>query len=130
MQPRHKDCLPQARGFRTGQNTIHQIFTLSVKIIFQECTEHGGTECPTTHKRVSEPTGFKIASSGDCRNSQLWCASKFGTQLGGSLAPKRVSKPMVFSMASSGDFQNSQLWCASNFGTYLGVSEVHGTNLD
>ena len=29
VQPRHRDCLPQARGFRTGKNTIHQIFILS-----------------------------------------------------------------------------------------------------
>ena len=42
--------------------------------------------------------GFKIASSGDSQNSQLWCTSNFGTRLGGSLAPKRVSKPMVFKM--------------------------------
>ena len=32
--------------------------------------------------------GFKIASSGDCQNSQFWCTSNFGTRLGGSLAPK------------------------------------------
>ena len=30
VQPRHRDCLPQARGFKTGKNTIHQIFTLSI----------------------------------------------------------------------------------------------------
>ena len=29
VQPRHRDCRPQASGFRTGKNTIHQIFTLS-----------------------------------------------------------------------------------------------------
>ena len=61
----------------------------------------------TTHKRISKPMGFKIASSGDCQNSQVGCASNFGARLGGSLAPKRVSKPMVFKIASSGDFQNS-----------------------
>ena len=73
-------------------------------------------------KRVSRPMGFKIASSGDCQNSQLWCTSNFGTWLGGSLPPKRVSKPMVFKIASSGVFQNLQFWCTSNFLTRLGVS--------
>ena len=29
--PRHLDCLPQARGFRTGKNTTHQKFTLPRK---------------------------------------------------------------------------------------------------
>ena len=32
VQPRHRNCLPQARGVRTGKNTIHQIYTLSRKI--------------------------------------------------------------------------------------------------
>ena len=64
----------------------------------------------TTHKRVSKPMGFKIASSGDCQNSQFWCTSNFGTRFGGSLAPKRVSKPTVFKMAGSGTFK------ARNFG--------------
>ena len=31
IQPRHLDCLPQARGFRTGKNTIHQAVTLPMK---------------------------------------------------------------------------------------------------
>ena len=29
VQPGHLDCLPQVRGFRTGKNTIHQVFTVS-----------------------------------------------------------------------------------------------------
>ena len=53
--------------------------------------------------------GFKIASSGDCQNSQFWCTINFGTRLGGFLAPKSVSKPMVCKMASSGDLAKSGL---------------------
>ena len=32
VQPRHRDRLPQARGFRTGKKTIHQIFTIDTEI--------------------------------------------------------------------------------------------------
>ena len=37
-------------------------------------------------KRVSKPIGLRIASSGDCQNSQFWCTSNVGTRLGGSLS--------------------------------------------
>ena len=30
VQPGHRDCLPQVRGFRTGKNTTHQVFALSI----------------------------------------------------------------------------------------------------
>ena len=32
---RHHDCLPQVRGFRTGKNTIHQVFALSIFLHFE-----------------------------------------------------------------------------------------------
>ena len=42
VQPRHRDCLPQARGFRTGKNTIHQLFTLK-----KRTDARGGESCPS-----------------------------------------------------------------------------------
>ena len=68
--------------------------------------------------------GFKIASSGDFQNSQLWCTSNFGTRLGGFLGTQKGIKTDGFQSSKfSGDFQNSQFWCTSNFGTRLGVSD-------
>ena len=77
-------------------------------------------------KKGIKTDGFQNRKFWGLLKSQFWCASNFGTRLGGSLAPKRVSKAMAFRMASSGDFQDSQFWCTSKFGTRLGVSDGLG----